>query len=42
VWATSQGGNAGARQPVTLHGTAYMTGQTGPFIQIFTENLQQR
>ena len=42
AWGNSQGGNAGSKEPVTLHGTAYLTGLTGPFVQIFTENLQQR
>ena len=42
VWGTSQGGNAAAREPVTLHGTAYLTGPSGPFVQLFTENFRQR
>ena len=42
VWGTSQGGNAGSKEPVTLHGTAYLNGISGPFVQIFTENFRQR
>jgi hypothetical protein len=42
VWGTARGGRLASEEPVTLRGTAYLTGPSGAFVNLFTEYLNQR
>jgi hypothetical protein len=37
VWGYARGGHMSATEPVTVRGTAYLTGPSGSFIRLFSE-----
>ncbi|MGH9141636.1 MAG: hypothetical protein ACRD3J_03460 [Thermoanaerobaculia bacterium] len=39
VWGYARGGTLAATEPVTLRGTAYLTGPKGAFLRLFTEYI---
>jgi hypothetical protein len=42
LWGYARGGRLYSEEPVTLRGTAYMTGPSGAFVKLFTEYISQR
>jgi hypothetical protein len=42
LWANARGGNLSAQEPVTVRGTAYMTGPSGAFVRLFTEYFTEQ
>jgi hypothetical protein len=42
VWGYARGGRLSSEEPVTVRGTAYLTGPKGPFVKLFTEYIAQR
>jgi hypothetical protein len=42
VWGYARGGHLFSEEPVTVRGTAYLTGPKGPFVKLFTEYIAQR
>src|SRR5467141_3907940 len=42
VWGYARGGRLYSEEPVTIRGTAYLTGPTGAFVRLFTEYIAQR
>jgi hypothetical protein len=39
VWGLARGGTLASTEPVTLRGTAYLTGPNGAFLRLFTEYI---
>ncbi len=42
VWGYARGGRLSSEEPVTVRGTAYLTGPKGAFVKLFTEYIAQR
>jgi len=42
VWGYARGGRLYSEEPVTVRGTAYLTGPKGAFVKLFTEYIAQR
>jgi len=42
VWGYARGGRLSSEEPVTLRGTAYLSGPSGAFVRLFTEYISQR
>jgi hypothetical protein len=42
VWGYARGGRLSSEEPVTLRGTAYLSGPSGAFVRLFTEYIGQR
>jgi hypothetical protein len=42
VWGYARGGRLSSEEPVTLRGTAYLSGPSGAFVNLFTEYISQR
>jgi hypothetical protein len=42
LWGYARGGRLYSEEPVTLRGTAYLSGPSGAFIKLFTEYISQR
>jgi hypothetical protein len=42
VWGYSRGGRLYSEEPVSVRGTAYLTGPKGAFVKLFTEYIAQR
>jgi hypothetical protein len=42
VWGYARGGRLSSEEPVTVRGTAHLTGPKGVFVKLFTEYIAQR
>ena len=42
VWGYARGGRLSSEEPVTVRGTAYLTGPQGAFVKLFTEYITQQ
>ncbi len=42
LWGYARGGRLYSEEPVTVRGTAYLTGPKGAFVKLFTEYIAQR
>lgn len=42
LWGYARGGRLYSEEPVSLRGTAYLTGPSGAFVKLFTEYISQR
>jgi hypothetical protein len=39
VWGYARGGHMASTEPITIRGTAYLTGPTGAFLRLFSEYI---
>jgi hypothetical protein len=42
LWGSARGGNLASGEPVTIRGTAYLSGPQGAFLRLFTEYITEQ